>query len=120
MYVYAAQLVKVVDGDTLDVLTDLGFHIRIQQRIRLLGVNCPEHGSPAGDAATAYTARWLAENGPELVLRTELDKTEKYGRILGTISVGARTLNVDLVTDGHAVPYDGGKRTQLAGQGAQL
>jgi micrococcal nuclease len=110
MYIYAAQLAKVIDGDTLDVITDLGFHIHIQQRIRLLGVNCPEHGTPTGDAATAYTARWLAENGPGLILHTELDKAEKFGRILGTISAGARTLNADLVTDGHAVDYEGGRR----------
>jgi endonuclease YncB( thermonuclease family) len=111
MYVYAARLSRVVDGDTLDVLADLGFHIQIHERVRLLGVNCPEHGSPAGDAATAFTTQWLAENGPDLILRTELDKTEKYGRILGTITAGARTLNADLVAAGHAVDYDGGRRT---------
>jgi len=117
VYIYAAQPAKVIDGDTLDVITDLGFHIHIQQRIRLRGINCPEHGSPEGDAATAYTKAWIAEHGPDLVLHTELDKTEKFGRILGTVSADARTLNDDLVTNGHAVPYDGGRRTLPAQPG---
>ncbi|NUQ95883.1 MAG: nuclease [Streptomyces sp.] len=111
MYEYAAQLAKVVDGDTVDVITDLGFHIHITQRIRLLGINCPEHGTPAGDNATAYTAAWIAQHGPALLLRTQLDRTEKYGRILGSIYASGRSLNEDLVTDGHAVAYDGGRRT---------
>lgn len=111
MYVYAARLERVIDGDTLDVATDVGFHIHIQQRIRLLGINCPEHGTAEGSAATAYTSAWIAEHGPDLVLRTVLDKTEKYGRILATVMAGPRILNDDLVTSGHAVAYDGGKRT---------
>lgn len=120
MYEYAARLIKAVDGDTVDVLTDLGFHIHIQQRIRLLGINCPEHGTPEGNAATAYTKAWIAEHGPDLVLRTQLDKTEKFGRMLGTVTAAGRTLNDDLVAEGHAVPYDGGKRAVPAqASGAQ-
>lgn len=111
MYEYAARLLKVVDGDTVDLVTDLGFHIHITQRIRLLGINCPEHGTPAGDDATAYTAAWFAQHGPDVTLHTQLDRTEKFGRVLGSIYAGGRSLNEDLVTDGHAVPYDGGKRT---------
>ena len=111
MYEYAARLLKVVDGDTVDVVTDLGFHIHITQRVRLLGINCPEHGTPNGDDATAYTAGWFAQYGPDLVLRTIKDRDDKYGRMLGRIVAQARTLNDDLVTDGHAVSYDGGKRT---------
>jgi len=111
MYEYAAQAVRAIDGDTIDVVTDLGFHIHITQRIRLLGINCPEHGTPDGDAATAYTNAWLAQHGPALVLHTVLDRTEKYGRVLGTICANGRSLNEDLVASGHAVSYDGGKRT---------
>jgi endonuclease YncB( thermonuclease family) len=43
-------------------------------------------------------------------LRTVLDRREKFGRILGTIIAGTRNLNVDLITDGHAVDYGGGRR----------
>jgi micrococcal nuclease len=110
VYEYSARAERVVDGDTVDVIADLGFDVHIRQRIRLVGVNCPEHGTLAGANATAYTTQWLAQNGPALTLRTVKDKHEKFGRMLGTISAGARTLNADLITDGHAVPYDGGKR----------
>jgi micrococcal nuclease len=110
MYEYSARLIRVVDGDTVDLDVDLGFDIRISERIRLAGVNCPEHGTLSGDNATAYTAQWLAQNGPDFVLRTIKDKKEKFGRLLGTITAGERTLNVDLLTDGFAIPYDGGKR----------
>jgi micrococcal nuclease len=111
VYVYAAQPTRTVDGDTLDVVIHLGFNIDLAQRIRLLGINCPEHGTPEGDAATAYTRAWIAEHGPDFVVRTVLDKREKYGRTLGVLMAGARTLNDDLVAAGHAVPYDGGRRT---------
>jgi micrococcal nuclease len=117
VYEYAARLIRVVDGDTLDLDVSLGFDIHISERIRLAGVNCPEHGTLSGDNATAYTTQWLAQNGPDFILRTTKDKKEKFGRLLGTISAGERTLNVDLLTDGLAVPYDGGKRLLPAQQG---
>ena len=111
MYEYAARLVKVVDGDTVDLDVDLGFSIHVKQRIRLLGINCQEHGTIAGDDATAYTKAWFEQYGPDLVLRTVRDRDDKYGRMLGRIVAKTRILNDDLVNDGHAVDYDGGKRT---------
>lgn len=117
MYEYSARLIRVVDGDTVDLDVDLGFDIRISERIRLAGVNCPEHGTVHGDNATAYTTQWLAQNGPDFTLRTIKDKKEKFGRLLGTITGNERTLNADLLTDGFAVPYDGGKRLLAAQQG---
>ena len=117
MYEYAARLSKVVDGDTVDLVVDLGFHIHVAQRIRLLGINCAEHGTIAGDDATAYTKAWFDQHGPDLILRTVMDRTEKYGRMLGRIIAGGHTLNDDLVTDGHAVDYDGGKRALPAQPG---
>jgi micrococcal nuclease len=111
VYEYSARLTKVVDGDTVDLLVDVGFGIHVQQRIRLLGVNCPEHGTTAGDDATAFTKAWLEQYGPDLIVRTVRDRKEKWGRMLGTISAGTRILNSDLIAGGHAVDYDGGKRT---------
>jgi micrococcal nuclease len=110
VYEYAARPIKVVDGDTLDVDIDLGFNIRTKQRVRLLGVNCAEHGTPAGDDATAFTRAWMDQHGPDLTVRTLLDRREKYGRLLATITAGTRTLNEDLITGGHAVDYNGGRR----------
>lgn len=111
MYEYAARCDKVIDGDTVDLDISLGFDITIKQRIRLLGINCAEHGTIAGDDATAYTRTWIDQHGPDLVVRTVRDKKEKFGRILGQIIAGGRMLNNDLVEAGHAVDYDGGRRT---------
>jgi endonuclease YncB( thermonuclease family) len=117
VYEYAARAVRIIDGDTLCVDVDLGFNIRIQQHIRLLGINCAEHGTIAGDDATAYTKAWIAAHGPDLLLRTVKDRDDKYGRILGTVVANARILNNDLVEAGHAVDYTGGKRTLRALRG---
>lgn len=117
MYEYAARALTVIDGDTLDVDVDLGFNIHSKQRIRLLGVNCPEHGTLAGDNATAYTNQWIAQNGPALTIQTVKDRREKFGRLLARVIAASRALNDDLVTDGHAVAYDGGKRALPARQG---
>ena len=117
MYEYAARLVKVVDGDTLDLMIDVGFDVHIKQRVRLLGINCAEHGTIAGDDATAFTKTWIAEHGPDLIVRTVMDRKEKYGRILGTIVADTHILNNDLVTAGLAVDYDGGRRTLPAQPG---
>lgn len=111
MYEYAARLERVVDADTLDVRVDLGFGVWVNQRIRLLGLNAPEKNTQEGKEAIAYVQAWLNDVGPELTLRTVLDRKEKYGRYLGTIVAGTRILNADLITDGHAVDYDGGRRT---------
>lgn len=111
MYTYAARIERVIDGDTIDLTIDLGFRIRLTQRIRLLNVNCPEHGTPEGNAATAFTTAWLAEHAPDLTVRTVKDRQDKYGRILGTLMAGARILNDDLTAAGHATPYDGRSRT---------
>lgn len=111
MYEYAARLERVIDGDTVQLDVDLGFHVHIKQHVRLLGINCAEHGTIAGDDATAYTKAWFEQYGPDLVLRTVRDKDDKYGRMLGRIVAKTRILNDDLVNDGHAVDYDGGKRT---------
>jgi len=54
MYEYNAQLVRVVDGDTVDISVDLGFHISQQIRVRLNGINSPETSTPAGKGAKSF------------------------------------------------------------------
>jgi endonuclease YncB( thermonuclease family) len=96
---------------------DVGFGIHVQQRVRLLGVNCPEHGTIAGDDATAFTREWIAQHGPDLVVRTVKDRREKFGRLLAQVVAAGRILNNDLVTAGLATYYDGGRRTATAPRG---
>lgn len=128
MYEYTATVIKVVDGDTVHAMVDVGFSIRVGMSLRLLGINSPELSTPEGKVArTALELLLHFEPGlgmaPLTVIRTERDKTEKYGRFLATLWRGSdgtwighefvptgSSLNQLMVDGGHAVPYDGGKR----------
>lgn len=92
MYTYKALLVKVVDGDTIDLRIDLGFDIWIQERVRLLGVDTPEvygsNASEAGKVSSAFVAEWFANRSTGGILVYSSKKyhsIDKYGRSLGTI-----------------------------------
>ncbi|MEU8378691.1 thermonuclease family protein [Streptosporangium sp. NPDC048865] len=104
LYVYAAIVARVVDGDTLDLLVDLGFTTQTRQRIRLAGVYAPELGTPEGEAAAEFTRGWVAEHGPALLVKTLRDRKERYGRYLGVVSpaAGGPDLGAALVAAGHA------------------
>lgn len=108
MYEYRARLVRVVDGDTLDLCVDVGFGWSFVDRFRLAGLNAPELATPEGKAARAWVENWLNEADADdpwpLVVRTQRDRREKFGRYLGTVSIGGRQLNADLIAAGHAVP----------------
>jgi micrococcal nuclease len=108
---YPATVAGVIDGDTLDVVVDLGFNrITTTERLRLDGINCPDLPHiEAKTAATAFTTRWCARNR-FLLVRTRKtakgsDEREKYGRIVATVlsESTAACLNDDLVHEGHAV-----------------
>ena len=122
MYTYKAKLVKVVDGDTIDVTIDLGFDVSVKKRIRLVGINTPEcrtrdlKEKALGLAAKDRVKAILAENP-----KFDLESTEvgKYGRVLGKIHItildGTESLtqiclNEQLIKEKHAIAYFGGKR----------
>lgn len=98
----------IVDGDTLYCGIDLGCSVAINETIRLYGVNAPEMRTDAGKQAKVWVTAWFAQHcvDGKFVLATQLDKTEKFGRLLGDIYTpdGAH-LNSDMVTAGQAVPY---------------
>ena len=116
LYHYNAKVVRVVDGDTVDTSIDLGFDIRIGQRVRLYGINTPEcrtrdkDEKKAGLAAKARLVEMLKENKNKCVIKTSLDKKGKYGRVLGGLYVNDVDLNEALVNEGHAKQYYGGSR----------
>lgn len=92
-YDYRAEVVRVIDGDTIDFDVDLGFHLSARIRVRLLGVNAPEirgEQKEAGREIAARVRHWCELN-PVVILCTV--KTGKYGRWLGNISVGTESLN---------------------------
>ena len=95
VYVYDAELVRVVDGDTLYFNLDLGLRIHHDIRVRLLDVDAPEiRGSekPMGLQVKRLVDEFL-EKWKDLPLKVETHKTGKYGRWLGVIWVGDINLN---------------------------
>jgi len=115
MYIYRCEILKVVDGDTLDVLIDLGFNIKMKERVRLFGVNTPEvfgkNANEAGKEASKFTDLWVDvgqhTNGHFELHSKKYDAREKYGRVLGLIKFVSdagtiRDLAEDLISCGHA------------------
>ena len=118
MYEYKATIVKVVDGDTVDVDIDLGFDVWLRnQRIRLYGIDTPEcrqrnkAGKAHGLLAKAYVQKALVV-GEVYALRTR--EKGKFGRYLGEIKVGRTTINKVLIKEGLAVEYTGQSKKDIA------
>ena len=116
MYEYSIkEVVKVVDGDTIDVVIDLGFSIMYKDRIRLAGIDSPESRTKDLDEkALGIQAKDFLKNrlksANKIVVRTEKsDSTGKYGRILGWIFLddGHMSVNNEMILKGYAWGYDG-------------
>ena len=116
------KIVKVLDGDTIDVTIDLGFDLYKKERVRIAGVDTPEKRTrdleekALGLDATNWLKEKLTETikgDEELTIRTELKGgVGKYGRLLGWLYVGEDTtsLNEQMITEGYAWEYDGGTK----------
>lgn len=114
MYEYQARCVNVVDGDTIDVVIDLGFSISHTLRLSLAGIDTPERGHSSYQIATD-TLRTLVLD-QDLIVRTQKDRQEKFGRYLAelVLSSTGRSVNQALLDQGLAKPYSGGKRALVA------
>ncbi len=120
MYVYKAKLDRVVDGDTLDAIIDLGFDITVHKRIRLAGINTPESRTrdleekKRGLAAKEALLTLLTKTNQHDYFVVESEKVGKFGRVLGRLHIEIDDveccINDRLISDGHAVEYHGGKR----------
>lgn len=111
---YPAKVVRVVDGDTLEVDVALWQGVTLRTKVRLVAVNTPESRAPAsaceiksGQAAKAFTAKWVASHPGLLVLPSGDDK---YGRTLARLRAGSADLADELLAAGLARPYAGEKR----------
>ena len=116
------EIVKVLDGDTIDVIIDLGFDLYKKERVRIAGVDTPEKRTrnleekALGIDATNWLKKELEDvlaGDDELIVRTELHGgTGKYGRLLGWLYVGDEqvSLNEQMITQGYAHAYDGGTK----------
>lgn len=107
-YSYAATLVSVYDGDSITVMVDLGMHVSVRTRLRLLGIDAPEMGTPEGRAARDHLRALLG--AARLVVRTYRDPGDKYGRWLALVEADGVNVNDAMVAGGHARAYDGGAR----------
>jgi len=111
MYEYKAKLDRVIDGDTIDVVVDLGFYTKVKERLRLAGIDTPEvYGTKKnskeyqkGVEAKEYVEKRLQENNNEMIIKT--DKVGKYRRWIAEIILedSKKTLNQELVEKGFAV-----------------
>jgi len=116
MYQYFVKEVKnVVDGDTIDVIIDLGFDIMFFSRVRLAGIDTPESRTKDKDEkvlgleSKEYLKKYL-KDAKSVVIKTEkMNSSEKYGRILGWVYVNGDTesLNDKMINDGYAWGYLG-------------
>jgi micrococcal nuclease len=109
-YSYRATVIRWVDGDTVWLEVDLGFRMKTINDFRLYGVDTPERGQPGWAEATAFVQK-AAPAGTEVLITTYKDP-DKYGRWLAEIDVQGQyqTLNMQLVTNGLAKAYFGGKK----------
>ena len=126
MYEYRAKVVKVVDGDTVDVDIDLGFGVWLKdERVRIMGIDTPESRTRDktekvfGLAAKARLKELL---GKQTILKTQVgkggeDMKGKFGRILGDfIAPDGRLVTEIMIEEGHCVPYFGGSKEDVQAQ----
>ena len=118
MYEYPCKIVRVVDGDTVDVDIDLGFsHWIHNERIRLYGVDTPEcRTRDAEEKAAGLLAKAFVEDALHIGGTYTLQTREKgkFGRFLGVIFVSDKTsINTALVTEHLAVPYHGQSKQEI-------
>ncbi len=106
MYEYAIkEVVKVVDGDTIDVIIDLGFDLTKKERIRLAGIDSPESRTKdleekkLGLEAKEFLTRRVGDCAS---LKVKTEKDGKYGRMLGWIFCGDVNINKEMVSRGYA------------------
>ena len=122
MYTYNIELLRVVDGDTIDAKIDLGFDVSIKKRVRFLGVDTPESRTrdleeKARGLAAKERVKELLEGANTIQLNSH--GVGKYGRCLGELHIDVvdgqekmtlESVNKLLIKEGHAVEYHGGKR----------
>lgn len=128
MYTYSCKIVRVVDGDTVDIDIDLGFGVWMQkQRIRLYGIDTPESRTrdlvekKFGLEAKRMILEWLPIDSIQKLI-TVKDKSGKFGRILGKFEIfdseedRTTTINDWMIDNYHAVAYHGQSKDDIANE----
>jgi micrococcal nuclease len=124
MYEYRARVLKVVDGDTVDVDIDLGFGVWLKdERVRIMGIDTPESRTrdkvekKFGLASKARLKKMLP-TGSIQHLKTQIDrsgedKRGKFGRVLGDFLVDGKPATAILIEEGYAVAYHGQNKDEV-------
>ena len=119
MYEYSCKVDRVVDGDTIDVVLNLGFDIMFKSRVRLYGIDTPESRTrdldekARGKMAGAFLKE-AVENGSKVVIETKLkDSRGKYGRVLGNVVVDGLNINEAMIEKFLAVAYFGQSKNDV-------
>ena len=109
MHEYKAELIRVIDGDTIDALIDLGFDLWIKKRIRLFGLDAPEvrtkdlvEKSKGLEAKNKLIELLGTSDGKFILLSNGIGK---YGRCLGTLFINKKNINDLLISEGYAKKY---------------
>jgi micrococcal nuclease len=127
MYEYKCKILRVVDGDTVDVDIDLGFGVWMhRERVRMMGIDTPESRTrdkveKKFGLASKAKLKELLPIGSMQVLKTEIDrsgedKKGKFGRILGDFIVDDKRCTDILIKEGYAVAYFGGSKDDVEAQ----
>jgi micrococcal nuclease len=112
---YVKKVENVVDGDTIDVVIDLGFDIMFASRVRLAGIDTPESRTKdkaekaLGLESKEYLKKHL-KDAKSVVIKTEkINSSEKFGRILGWVYINGDTVSLNdiMINDGYAWGYMG-------------
>jgi micrococcal nuclease len=125
MYEYKCKVLRIVDGDTVDIDIDLGFGIWMhRERVRIMGIDTPESRTrdtveKTFGLASKARLKDMLPIGSIQILKTEIDrsgedKKGKFGRILGDFLIDDRRVTEILVEEGHAVAYFGGSKEEIA------
>ncbi len=121
MYEYKFKLDRVVDGDTIDVVIDLGFSILHKCRVRLFGIDTPESRTrdldekARGKLAKDFLSYCLASSDDH-VIKTSVDGKGKFGRVLGEIYCDGKNINLLMIDKHHPVAYKGQSKDEIASQ----
>ena len=123
MYEYKCKVKRVVDGDTMDVILDLGFDIHHAVRVRMAGIDTPESRTrdldekARGKLAKEFLKNWVTEyenNKKNIVIKTKKEKAKgKFGRVLGELWVEGVNVNEDMMESYHAVPYSAQNKEEV-------
>ena len=127
MYEYRCKIVKVIDGDTVDVDIDLGFGVWLhKERVRMMGIDTPESRTrdleekKFGLLSKEYVKSYLQVGHKAKMVCKSYDAKGKFGRILGdfalydSVTDSERHLTDMMINDGYGVKYEGQNKDDIS------